>query len=81
MDIFEEWLKGKKRLTPAEVRAKNVGDSVWIHQCYGKQGEHLFVKAEIVQTWSKKQLSYRDYKGDRVFKDIKSNPKIAYTED
>ena len=80
MDIFDQWLKGKKRLTPEEVKKKAPGEYVFIHQCYGKRGEHVWVKAEIIQTGNKKQLSFRDWKGDKVIRDIKNNPKIAYTE-
>lgn len=81
MDIFDQWLKGKKRLTPEEVKQKAPGEFVFMHQCYGKVGEHVWVKAEIIQTRNKKQLSFRDWKGDKVVRDIKNNPKIAYTED
>lgn len=79
--VIKEWIRGKKRLTPEEVRAKTPGSYVWIHQCYGKLGEHLFINAKVVQNGSKKQLAYRDYKGNLIHKDIKSDPKIAYTED
>lgn len=81
MDIFDQWLAGKKRLTPAEVKAKEIGSCVWLHQCYGKRGEHLFVRATVAQSCKKKQLAYRDHDGNMIFKDIKSSPKIAYTED
>lgn len=81
MDVFDMWLSGKKRLTAAEVRKMNPGDTVWFHRCYGKRGEHLFIRATIVQSGNKKQLSFQDYKGFPVLKDIKDGPKVAYTED
>ena len=81
MQIPMEWLSGKKVLTAADVKKLEPGDHVWIHQCYGRRGEHVFVQAKIVQSGKKKLLQTRDYRGLPVLKEIRTSENIAYTAD
>lgn len=81
MKIPEAWLAGKKVLTPAEVRKMEAGSSVWIHKCYGKRGEHVFVKATVIQYGKTRKLKYSDWRGNMIIGDIKTAENIAYTAD
>lgn len=79
--IFNQWLAGHKILTAEEVKKMEPGQQIWMHQMYGREGEHMFAQMTIIQSGKKKVLKGRDWKGNSVFKDIKSGDRIAYTED
>lgn len=79
MKIPSEWLNPNEILSAADVRKMNPGEKVWVHQCYGKLGEHLYCQATIVQYGTKKKLMMRDWRGLPVYKDIKTAENIAYT--
>ena len=82
MELPKEWLGGKTVLTAAEVKKMKPGEAVWRHQCYGRRGEHLFVKTTVIQEGKKKRLSFRDGNtGLTVLKDIVAADNIAYTLD
>ena len=74
-----EWLTGQHVLTAPEVKRMAIGSKVWIHQCYGKRGEHVKVLATICQSGKKKVLKYYDWNGRSVYKDILTKENIAYT--
>lgn len=76
-----EWLKGKKVLSAAEVRKLEPGAQIWVHQCYGRLGEHLYGRAKVVQYGKTKKLETRDHNWTPVYQDIKDGDRIAYTED
>lgn len=50
MKLPLEWLSGKHVLTPDDVKALEAGSEVYIHRCYGRAGEHLKVKATVIQS-------------------------------
>lgn len=76
-----EWLKGKKVLTAAEVKRLKPGAEVWVHQCYGRLGEHLYTRAKVMQYGKTKKLETRDYNWNAIYRSIKDGDRIAYTED
>ena len=79
--IFDQWLSGKKRLSPDEVKALPEGSKVWIHRIYGSRGEHVFVRATVTQVGKSKWLAYRDNMGLPDYEPIKHNDRVAYTLD
>lgn len=79
MKIPMEWLSGKTILTADKVKKLDPGTEIWIHQCYGRRGEHMFVKAKIVQSGRKKLLEFHDWRGMQVLKEIRTAENIAYT--
>lgn len=79
MKIPSEWLNPNEILSAADVRKMNPGDKVWIHQCYGRQGEHVYCQATITQYGKKKKLKIYDWRGMPIYKDIKEAENIAYT--
>lgn len=81
MELPKEWLAGKTVLTAADVKKMEPGSKVWIHQCYGRRGEHVWVKATVVQYGDRKKLKCCDHNGMPVIRDIKTAPNIAYTAD
>lgn len=81
MKIPMEWLSGKTILSAEEVKKLDPGAEVWIHQCYGRRGEHMFVKATVAQSGKKKVLKCRDWRGLPVIKEIRTAENIAYTAD
>lgn len=76
-----DWLSGKTVLTTAQVKKMEPGEYVYMHQCYGRRGEHVWSKAMIVQSGRKKLLQMRDYNGLAVLKEIRTAENIAYTAD
>ena len=76
-----EWLAGKKIMSAAEVKRLEPGAEVWVHQCYGRLGEHLYTRAKVVQYGKTKKLETRDHNWMPVYRDIKDGDRIAYTED
>lgn len=81
-DALKAWLSGKTVLTTAEVRKMEPGSRVWIHRCYGKLGEHLFVRATVVQhgkSGKGRRLAYLDADGFSVYEPVRNTDKIAYT--
>lgn len=81
MKIPMEWLTGKTVLTAAEVRKLEPGTRVWIHRCYGRQGEHVFVRAEVVVKDGRKKLRFYDTDYRSVYREIRNEESTAYTED
>lgn len=81
MKIPMEWLSGKTVLTAAEVRKLAPGSRVWIHRCYGRRGEHTYVRAEVVVKDGRKKLRYYDSDYTSVYAEIRNSESIAYTED
>lgn len=81
MKILTEWLAGETILSAAEVRKLEPGTRVWIHRCYGRRGEHVFVRAEVVVKDGRKKLRYYDSDYKSVYAEIRNNESIAYTED
>lgn len=81
MKIPMEWLTGKTVLTAAEVRKLEPGAHVWIHRCYGKRGEHVYVRAVIAVKDGKKMLKFYDADFLSVYEEIRKADNIAYTAD
>lgn len=81
MKIPIEWLSGKTILTAAQVKKLDPGAEVWIHKCYGRRGEHVYVKATVMQSGKKKVLRCYDYMGLPEYKPITDAENIAYTAD
>ena len=80
-ETLKSWLTGKTILTAEQVRKLEPGSQVWMHQCFGRQGEHIYVKATVVKSGKSKKLKMYDWRGLAVFKDIVKKDNIAYTED
>ena len=79
MKLPMEWLSGETVLTAAEVRKMEPGSKVWVHQCYGRRGEHLKSVATVIQSGRKKLLRVRDYQGLPVLLQITTKENVAYT--
>lgn len=81
MKLPLEWLSGKRVLTPDEVKKLEAGSEVYIHRCYGRAGEHLKVKATVIQSGRRKLLKYSDWRGLSITEPVKPAENIAYTLD
>ena len=78
MDVMDEWLHGKKRLTAVEVRKLPIGTKVQLHGA-DRHGEHTTLDCVITQSGKHRVLSYTDYYGSRMTKRIQDYPGKAYT--
>ena len=78
MDVMDEWLHGKKRLTAVEVRKLPIGTRVQLHGA-DRHGEHSVLDCVITQSGKHRVLSYTDYYGSRMTKRIQDYPGKAYT--
>ena len=78
MDVMDEWLHGKKRLTAVEVRKLPIGTKVQLHGA-DRHGDHTVLDCVITQSGKHRVLSYTDYYGSRMTKRIQDYPGKAYT--
>lgn len=80
-NMLDQWLAGKKRLSPEEVKALPEGSKVWIHKIYGRRGEHVLIQTTVTLVANLKYLMYRDDMGIAHYEHIRRMKRTAYTLD
>lgn len=81
MQPLKEWFVKKTVISAEKVKKLEPGTVVYVHRAYGKNGEHKYDRATVVQYGKSKKLRTEDAKGFQKIRAIRSTSEVVYTLD